>query len=133
MKVSEIQTAILEQTGIKTSVKSGKGSLKMYLIFSPMFQNGIYPEFPFDWRQKFGSNYPETEPPTVFVGGTQIHLHKSVVEGEAIQYKKECKPKPIDEMKVRQWGSKNSQIRLDKAAARHAKALRQGRDTVRYW
>lgn len=132
MQVSELQTLIFEQTGIKTSVKHGKGSNKMYLIFSPMFQNGIYPQYPFDWRQQFAATYPQTEPATVSVNGTQIHLHKSVLTGEAIEYKKERKPKPIEQQAVKQWGSKNSQLRLDKATARNAVKLRAG-TTARYW
>lgn len=136
MNISEIQQAIFDETGIKTSVKKGVGSTKDYTTFSPMFQGGKYPEFPFDWRQKFRSNYPETIPETVFVSGTQIKLHNTVLTGDAIQYKKERKPKPTDPDKISKgWGSKNSQMRLDKTAARYAKKRRgpNGDNMVKYW
>jgi len=119
--VSGIQDLILNETGIKTSVKKGTGSVKDYLTFSPMFQGGKYPEYPFEWRQQFRLKYPETIPETVFVSGTQVKLHLSVITGEAIQYKKERKPLPLEQMKVKSWGSKNSQMRLDKASRRAAK------------
>lgn len=120
--ISEIQAIILNETGIKTSVKKGTGSVKDYTTFSPMFQGGKYPEYPFEWRRQFMAKYPETIPETVFVSGTQIKLHNSVLSGEPVDYKKEAKPKPIDESKVMKgWGSKNSQLRLDKASRRAAK------------
>lgn len=119
--VSEVQAIIFEQTGIKTSVKRGTGSVKDYLTFSPMFQCGKYPEFPFEWRRKFQAQYPETIPETVFTSSTQIKLHITAITGEAIQYKKERKPLPLEQMNQRQWGSKNSQMRLDKASRRAAK------------
>ena len=129
--VSEIQQLIFEQTGIKTSVKKGTGSVKDYITFSPMFQSGKYPEFSFDWRREFAAKYPETIPETVFVSGTQIKLHKTVITGDSIKYKKERKPLPFEQMKVREWGSKNSQMRLDKATKRNAVKLRAG-TTARY-
>lgn len=134
--INEIQNIILQETGIKTSVKKGKGSVKDYTTFSPMFQDGIYPEFPFDWRRQFAGKYPETMPETVFASGTQIKLHNSVLTGEVVKYKKESKPKPIDLNKTSKgWGSKNSQMRLDKNAARYAKKLRgpNGDNMARYY
>lgn len=133
--VSEIQEIILNETGIKTSVKKGKGSVKDYITFSPMFQGGKYPEYPFEWRQQLRSKYPETIPETVFVSGTQIKLHISAITGEATQYKKERKPIAFEDMKVKEWGSKNSQMRLDKNAARYAKKLRgpNGDKIARYY
>lgn len=136
MTTAEFQTLILDETGIKTSVKQGKGSNKDYIIFSPMFQNGIYPEYPFQWRRELTGKYQDTEPPLIFTSGTQIQLHKTVIKGEPIQYKKERKPEPIDPNKpTKGWGSKNSQMRLDKTAARYAaKRLRPGGDNmVKYW
>lgn len=130
--ISEIQEIILNETGIKTSVKKGKGSVKDYITFSPMFQSGKYPEFSFDWRRQFAAQYPETIPETVFVSDTQIKLHISAITGEAIQYKKERKPLPFEKMKVREWGSKNSQMRLDKATARNAVKMSKG-NTARYY
>ncbi len=129
---AEIQQEILDKTGIKTSVKKGKGTSKQYLLFSPIFQNGSYPQFPFEWRQNFLKQYPDTEPQTASVCGTQISLHVSVVSDVREVYKKERKPKSIEEMSVKTWGSKNSQLRLDKATARNAKKLRAG-TTARYY
>ena len=101
-----------------------------------MFQKGIYPEFPFHWRRELPAKYEETEPPLIFTSGTQITLHKTVINGDAIQYKKERKPKPIDQNKpMKGWGSKNSQMRLDKTAARYASKRRRpgGDNMVKYW
>lgn len=130
--ISDIQQMIINETGIKTSVKKGTGSVKDYITFSPMFQDGKYPEYPFEWRQQLRTKYPETIPETIFVSGTQIKLHLSVITGKATQYKKERKPLPFEKMKVRQWGSKNSQIRLDKATARNAVKMSKG-NTARYY
>lgn len=52
MKKSEIQQLIFEKTGIKTSVKKLKGSMKIYTAFSPMLQGGIYPKFDFNYLQE---------------------------------------------------------------------------------
>lgn len=133
MKTSEIQTAILTQTGIKTSIKKGTGSMKGYKIFSPIFQNGHYPKFPFDWRQAFKQHFPKCSIKTMFVSDYSIDIYHGVEDDEPINFKKERKPKTIDQMKVKQWGSKNSQLRLDKATRRHADKIRRGIDTVKYW
>lgn len=130
---AEIQQLIFEQTGIKTSVKKLTGSSKDYLCFSPMLQSGKYPEFDFTWRQEYKNTFKETEPPQIFVNGTQIQIHKSLLsDTEPIKYKKERKSKTIEEMSVKTWGSKNSQLRLDKATQRNAKRLRAG-TTARYY
>jgi hypothetical protein len=130
MKASEIQKLILTETGIKTSVKQGTGSMKNYLIFSPMFQNGIYPEFPFQWRREKGQAHPGAEPYPNFWGSTQIHIYN--IENDFKSFKKERKPKEKEYQKVKQWGSKNSQIRLDKAVKRNAKNMKKG-NTARYY
>lgn len=134
MKISEIQQKILTEVGIKTSVKKGSGSMKNYLILSPMFQNGSYPKFPFDWRRDFLKKFPDTDPITIAINGTQIHIHKTAISGEPVKYQKERKPKTIDPDKpTKGWGSKNSQLRLDKAAARYGGKIRQGKDIVRFY
>jgi hypothetical protein len=115
----EIQMAILEKTGLKTSVKKGIGSHKGYFIFSPMFQNGAYPEFPFEWRQEFVKQFEQVGDKFNHACGTQILIFG--IDKEEMKFKTERKPTPIEEMKVRIWGSKNSQIRLDKASRRAAK------------
>jgi hypothetical protein len=126
--VSDFQEMILKETGIKTSVKKGTGSMKEYIIFSPMFQNGSYPSFPFEWYRQLSTKYSK-----IFVSGTSIDLHNTIVSGEPVSYKKERKPKPMDQQSVRQWGSENSQMRLDKKAASYAKKLRQGKNIARYY
>lgn len=131
--ISEVQAIILQETGIKTSVKHGKGSMKDYFIFTTMFQSGSYPDYPHQWRREFKARYPETDPETIFIGSSQIDIHKSVLQGEADKFKTERKPKPIDPNKPQKgWGSKNSQMRLDKAAARHTKKLLSGKNIARY-
>lgn len=127
----EIQLYIFNNTGIKTSIKKGSGSNKGYLIISPMFQNGRYPEFPFNFRRELLKLLPDTEPNPSFAAGTQISVFGLIDERE--EFKKESKPKPMDPNKLSKgWGSKNSQMRLDKATARNAVKMRKG-NTARYY
>lgn len=135
MKISEIQKLILDETGIKTSVKKGRGSMKGYTIFSPIFQGGEYPKFPFQWRVGFKDKFPKCDIKTMFVSEYSIDVYHGVELDAPLRFKKERKPKPISEQKVREWGSKNSQLRLDKAAARYAKKRRgtNGDNMVKYW
>lgn len=127
--LKEIQQSILDSTGIKTSVKKLTGSMKDYIRFSAMFQGGDYPKFSFEFRNEFknslgGGNFASDYSFDI----KQIYIDES----EQLTFKKERKPKTIDETKVKSWGSKNSQLRLDKAASRHAKRAING-NTVRYW
>lgn len=135
MKVSEIQTAIFEQTGIKTSVKKMNGSMKRHIKIWPIFQGGKYPDFPFDWLQDFKKQFkgiPETDT-WPYCTVSDLNLPAALFEFDPIQYPKESKPKPIDDGKpMKGWGSKNSQMRLDKAAARNAIKMRKG-GTARYY
>ena len=132
MTVKEIQDFIFNRSGLKTSVKKGTGSMKGYLIIWPMFQNELYPSIPFDIVQelkeklsKFDyANYP------VFCSTSEISIYN--IEDNRVKFKTENKPKNIENMKVKQWGSKNSQMRLDKATAKHAKNSKKG-NTVRYY
>jgi hypothetical protein len=123
MKASDIQTKILNETGLKTSVKKySTGSMKGYVRIIPIFQNGSYPSFPFDFVRNlkeelksfdYGSN-------PVFCSCSEISVYG--IEDDRIQMKKERKPKEIESMKDgKGWGSKNSQMRLDKASRRAAK------------
>lgn len=132
---SEIQRTIYLETGIKTSVKNGTGSMRGYVIFSSMFQDGKYPEFPFSWRRDFQKRFPDDNKRPMFVGSNQIHIYYGIQKDEPIKYNTERKPKPISEMKVREWGSENSQMRLDKKASRYAKKRRgpSGDRMVKYW
>jgi hypothetical protein len=53
MKASEIQTKILTETGLRTSVKRySNGSMRGYVRIIPIFQNGSYPSLPFEFVQK---------------------------------------------------------------------------------
>lgn len=88
MKTSEIQTMILENTGIKTSVKKGTGSMKNYISFSPMFQNGTYPCFPFDFTREFPKQFKTTPGNTNFASGTVIDiLNINFDEIDSIKFK----------------------------------------------
>lgn len=134
MKVSEIQTKILIETGLKTSVKKySTGSMKGYIKIIPIFQNGSYPSFPFDFVQKLKNeliefNYADNP---VFCGTSDISIYK--IEDDRINMKKERKPKKIDPDKQNKgWGSKNSQMRLDKAISRNAKKMNKG-GVARYY
>lgn len=126
----EVQEYIFTQTGIKASVKKGVGSMKGYFTFSPMFQDGIYPKFPFDFIQALKPTLPSEEPHPSFCSIGQISIYGLIDNRQ--EFKKERKPKPIEEIKVRQWGSKSSQMRLDKAARRNAKKMNKG-GTARYY
>lgn len=136
MKVSELQEIILKETGIKTSVRKYKGSMKFHYGFTSMFQNGEYPKFPIEWGRNFVKQFA-TIPGhgNYFTNGNMIDiLQINFTEYDPIKYQKESKPKPVDENKTAKgWGSKNSQLRLDKAASRYAKALRRGENRARYY
>jgi len=133
--VKQIQAEILEQTGIKTSVKKLKGSMKNYICFSPMFQNGLYPEFDFQWRIEYMKKFETVGQDTNSCNGTQMCiLLINFNDLEPEQYKKERKPTKFEDLKVRSWGSKNSQFRLDKNAERYAKKLSRPNSTnARYY
>jgi len=125
MKVSEIQQAIFEQTGLKTSFKKMTGSMKYHVKIWPIFQGGEYPNFPFEWVREFAKQFKPDLAYDCFPYGSTTELNipaANFTEFDAIVYKKESKPKPIDNGKpVKGWGSKNSQMRLDKASRRAAK------------
>jgi len=136
MKVSEIQEMILSQTGIKTSVKKNVGSMKHHTSFRPMFQGGEYPNYPFEWVREFAKQFKSNAVSGNYCSNTQIDiLNINISEYDPILYKKESKPKSIEELNVQQWGSKNSQMRLDKTAARYAKKRKglNGNNMVKYW
>jgi hypothetical protein len=132
-KVSEIQTEIFNQTGLKTTVGRGTGSMKKYITLIPQFQNGNYPDFPVDWLRTYKKQFVQHDGVEPLCSVSSIHLPAASFEYDPIRYKKDAKPKPIEEQKARTWGSKNSQLRLDKAAARYAKALRRGENRARYY
>lgn len=135
MKVSDIQTAIFEQTGLKTSVKRMTGSMKHHVKIWPIFQGGEYPKFPFVWANEFKGQFKADIAHDCFPYASIQELNipaTNFTDFTPIQYKKESKPKPVEQMKVKGWGSKNSQMRLDKAAARNAIKLRAG-TTARYY
>lgn len=132
--IAEIQTQIFEQTGIKTSVKKLTGSMKHHICFTPMFQGGKYPEFPFKWRQTFVKQFKIAGDLGNWASSTGIDILKiNITESEPIKYQKERKPKLLDtDTPQKGWGSKNSQLRLDKATQRNAVRLRKG-NTARYY
>lgn len=133
MKVAEIQQQIFEQTGYKTSVKMITGSMKYHLRISVMFQGGIYPKFDFNWRNEFIKQFKLVGQWGNFSNDHALDILKTNFEDlTPIIYKKESKPK---QGKAREWGSENSQMRLDKASARYAKKLRgsNGDNMARYY
>lgn len=134
MTAAEIQTKILAETGLKTSVKKySTGSMKGYVRIMPIFQNGVYPSLPFEFVQKLKielASFDYANRP-VFCTCSDIIVYQ--IEDDRIQMKKESKPKQADPNKpMKGWGSKNSQMRLDKAAARNAKKMSKG-GTARYY
>lgn len=134
MTASEIQTKILTETGLKTSVKKySRGSMIGYVRIMPIFQNGSYPSLPFDFVQKLKSELSEFDYANKPVFCTCSDISVFQIEDDRIQMKKESKPKAIDPNKIMKgWGSKNSQIRLDKAISRNAKKLKKG-GVARYY
>ena len=127
MTISNIQKKILDETGLKTSVKKLMGSQKGYLRIFPIFQNGYYPSFPFDFVRKLKIELSafDSDKNPVFCSISDILIWQ--IEDDRVEMKKERKPKPIDTDKVTKgWGSANSQMRLDKRAERYAKRLEKG-------
>lgn len=128
MKVSEIQQAIFEQTGLKTSFKRMTGSMKFHVKIWPIFQDGKYPNFPFEWVNQFAKQFKADLAHDCFPYGSVGELNIPAVnftEIDPITYKKERKPKFDPDKVVKGWGSKNSQMRLDKAGARFGNRLRR--------
>ena len=125
MTVKELQQIILDETGLKTSVRKGTGSMKGYVNIWPQYQNGSYPKFPFDFVrgliEERLSEY-DREPKPLYVSTETISVY-GMEEITPTVFKKE---KKNSELGTRTWGSKNSQLRLDKATTRYAKKLRRG-------
>lgn len=134
MKVSEYQNKILTETGLKTSVRKGSGSMKHHLVFTPMFQGGQRPKFPIEWAREQRGLF-QSNGHGVFSTPECLDIPAfNFSEFDPVRYKAERKPKPIDtNTPAKGWGSKNSQLRLDKAAARYGKALRRGENRARYY
>jgi len=123
--ISQIQTLIFEKLNLKTSVKKGTGSMKGYFKIMPIFQNGEYPNMEFNFIQELKQTlkqYDYQEKP-LFCTTSEINIYG--IEDDRLQYKKEKKPK-ASEGDGKGWGSKNSQLRLDKATSRYAKRLKKG-------
>lgn len=132
--IADIQAAIFEQTGLKTSAKRMTGSMKKHFKIWPIFQEGKYPDFPHEWLNTFKGNFKGINGVFPYCTISNLSIPAEGIEFNPIAYKKERKPKPIDENSPqRTWGSKNSQLRLDKAAARYAKALRRGENRATYY
>lgn len=131
MTAKEIQTIILNETGLKTSVKKGTGSMKGYVTIWPKFQDGKYPNIPFELTKKLKSILSDFdyENKPLFCSTSEISVY--LISDEKINFKNEKKPKEENGVS-NPWGSKNSQIRLDKATKRYAKKLRKG-GCAGYW
>lgn len=131
MTAADIQARIFEAAGLKTSVKKGTGSMKGYVIIWPIFQGGKFPSLPFDFVQELKRElqpFNSVQHP-VFCSTNEISVYG--ISDDRTEFKKERKPLPIEQQKVKMWGSKNSQIRLDKAIRRNAKNMQKG-NTARY-
>lgn len=46
MTAKDVQEIIFNESGLKTSVRNGRGSLNGYVIIWPIFQNDTYPSIP---------------------------------------------------------------------------------------
>ena len=107
--------------------------MKGYVRIMPIFQNGAYPSLPFDFVQDLKvrlAAFDYANKP-VFCSCSDISVYE--IEDDRVQMKKERKPKSVDPDKPSKgWGSKNSQLRLDKATARNAKKLNKG-GVARYY
>lgn len=130
--ISEIQNYILEHNGLKTSVKIGKGSMVGYLIVTPIFQGGCYPDIDFKITRELVELLKEYDTPQNPCFCSVSSISVVGMNDDRINMKKERKPKQVEEMTQRTWGSKNSQVRLDKAISRNAKNMRNG-NTAKYW
>jgi hypothetical protein len=123
MTAAQIQEIILTEAGLKTSVKVYKsGSMNGYVRIMPIFQDGRYPSLPIALVQKLKtllSDFDYSNKP-LYCSCSDVCVYQIV--DDRLQMKKESKPKEIDENKISKgWGSKNSQMRLDKASKRAAK------------
>jgi len=106
--------------------------MKAYLTIRPLYQGGEYPKIPFDLTielRELTKQYSVPGQPNFY---TTMEVNISGLLDERETFKKERKPKPIEQQSVKQWGSKNSQMRLDKATARYAKKLNKGGCTRYY-
>jgi len=131
MTTIEYQTYLHELTGLKISVKKCTGSEKGYFKFWPQYQNGEYPNFEHELIQSLRSNDTSEEPNRNGFSISEILIF-GLVESDCVKFKREYKPKEISEMSVKSWGSKNSQMRLDKRSERNAKRMNKG-NTARYY
>ena len=131
MKTADVQQIIFNESGLKTSAKQGTGSMKGYVIITPLFQNGEYPNIPYEALTLLRGQFPGEYPKENFFTRGSVAIYKS--DGNPVIYKKERKPKHLNTDGNNGWGSKNSQLRLDKAASRYAKRVRRGDNTVRYY
>jgi len=133
MTIKDVQNFIFEKSGLKTSVKNGTGSMKGYSIIWPMFQSGTYPSINYKIKEALSVLLIEfnTNEHPLFCSNSEVCIYG--ICGDVTKFKKEHKPKSIEQMNVREWGSKNSQMRLNKAAERHTKALYSGKNVVRYY
>lgn len=131
MTTSHIQTIILTKAGLKTSVSKGSGSMKGYFRIMPIFQDGRYPNIPIELVNELKqllSSFDYANKP-LFISCSDVNVYG--ITDDRLIMKKEAKSKPLTEGKG--WGSKNSQMRLDKASQRYAKLLRRDGNRANYY
>lgn len=131
---SEIQQYILDKTGLKTGVRKLHGSMKGYFMIYPLFQNNEHPKIPFELGRELKAILKSDPVNPTFCSVDSIDVHESNgFTNDAVKMKSERRQKSPEEMKVKGWGSKNSQLRLDKATARLAKRMQNGTTGVRFY
>lgn len=131
---SEIQKFILDKTGLKTGVRKLSGSMKGYFMVYPLFQNNEHPKIPFELAQELKRTLNSSSSHPTFCSVDSIDVHESNgFTNDRITMKSEKRVKSPEEMKVKTWGSVNSQLRLDKATRRFAKRMQNGKTGVRFY
>lgn len=130
-RVDSIQKTILDVTGLKTSVKVGSltSSMRGYVMFRAAKVAGQFTQWTFEQGNQLRALFAGTEEkPTTgtfyelcVYFGNEAYNYERAPKTSAV--KKEAAP-ASEKVTRSGWGSKNSQMRLDKASRRYAKRLR---------
>lgn len=138
-RISDIKAQVEKLTGVAVSVSIGRlgSSMRGYVIIRAKRKGGQNVEWSFENSIELTTMFiglPET-PTTcnkyelcVFVGNEAYNYSAPKTErAKTISPQRE----KSEQKKSKGWGSKNSQMRLDKASRRFAKRMKRG-NTVRY-
>ena len=74
MTVTEIQAVILAETGFKTTVKKGSGSMLGYTCFS--VNKNL--KFDFNWRREFIERFPKCDVNPSFCSEISIQIYHGI-------------------------------------------------------